>query len=186
MAELDDRNANEKNMISGIDVSRESSEGTIKAKERFRDLASAGRDRVVTKLDDVAHALYRASEQMSSESEAEISRYAKVFGERVERVSRYLKEHEPSELREVLEREARNRPLLYLGGAFAAGVVIGRLVRSHQPEVGLEQGYAKGGYDASYAHEDETTLIAHETATIRTSSPLNGTFHGTEVKNPVT
>lgn len=185
MAELDDRNANEGNTVSGIEVSRESRERTMKANERLRDLASAGRDRVVTKLDNVAQALHRTSEQMSSEPDAEISRYAKVLGERVERVSRYLKEHEPSELGEGLERGARDRPLLYLGGAFAIGVVIGRLFRSHQPEVRLEQGYAMGGYPASYGREDEAMFLANEGATIRTSSPPNGTFRGIEEKNPV-
>jgi hypothetical protein len=130
-------------------------------KEQIRDLASAGRDRVVSKLDGIVSALYHTSEQMNSDEEAEISRYAKMVGQRIEKASRYLKEREPSELTNGLERAARERPLFYLGGTFVIGLLVGRFLKSHRREV-VEESYARGGYDANYAREDELPTIANE------------------------
>ncbi len=134
----------------------------MNAKEQVRDLASAGRDRVVTKLEGIARALYRTSEQMSIEEESELSRYTKMIGQRMESASRYLKDREPGELTHGLERAARERPLLFWGGTFAIGLLMGRFLKSHRREAVLEESYARGGYDADYAREEELPTLAND------------------------
>lgn len=147
------------------------------AKEQIRSLAETGKERVVARLDHVARALRGAGDSLRDEDEEDLSTYATEIGDRVERVSRYLREHDSGDLVAGVERMARERPLLFLGGAFACGVALGRFLKSRPPEGGargrIESGYAMGGYDVERGYpEPEESVVTAPTTSV--GSPSSG------------
>lgn len=167
MVELENRNANgssnglpgtqpkagpDAERSIGRDLGREGKHQAEKAKDQIRSLAETGKDRVAEKLDHVARALRTTGESLRDEDDAELSQYADVASDSVERVARYLKEHETVDLAEGIERIARQQPLLFLGGAFVAGLAIGRFFKSQPTDAPIEEGYARGGYDVEYGY----------------------------------
>ena len=170
----------------GRDIQREGKHQAEKAKEQLRSFAEMGKERVAERLDHVARALRTTGENLrGDEDDADLSQYAEAVGDRVESVARYLKEHEAMDLAEGIERIARRQPLLFLGGAFVAGLALGRFFKSSPVEVPIEEGYARGGYDVDYGYpEAQPAVVAApvtsvgEIAQPEPYTPPSGTFGG--------
>jgi hypothetical protein len=65
-----------------------------------------------------------------------IGRYAKQAGEHLVGLADAIRESNPRDLGRKAEGFARQRPEVFLGGALVTGVLIGRFLRSHEPEGG--------------------------------------------------
>ncbi len=172
------------------------------AKDQIRSLAEVGKDRVAEKLDHVARALRGAGENLRNEEQDDLSEYTEAVGDGVERVSRYLREHEAVDLADGMERIARRQPLIFLGGAFVAGLAIGRFFKSSAPpSTPIQEGYASGGYDVQYGYpEPEESVLTAPTTPVggtpasgssiptsggsQTFTPPSGTFRGPGNNNP--
>ncbi len=114
--------------LAGAENAKES------AKHQIESVARVGKDKVVDQLDSVARVLRSTSDHLGGEENAEIfSQYAQKAGETVERASKYLREHEAVDLVGEVERVARAQPLVFFGGAFALGLVLGRFLKSGTP-----------------------------------------------------
>lgn len=101
------------------------------AKTQIRSFAETGKDRVAEQLDHVARALRSTGDGLRNEQEtAPISQYADRIGDKIEEASRYLREHQAIDLMDEVESVARRQPLLFIGGAFAVGIAIGRFFKS--------------------------------------------------------
>lgn len=122
------------------------------ARRQIRSFAETGKDRVADQLDHVARALRGAGEQLrGDEEQQQISQYTDIIGDRVEQVSRYLRDHQAIDLVDGIERVARRQPLLFLGGAFAVGLVIGRVLKSGASASGSgSSGWTEPGADTGY------------------------------------
>lgn len=173
----------------GRDLKHQAQNKAEDAKEQIRSMAEMGKDRVADKLDHVARALRGAGENLQSEDQ-DLSQYADVLGDKVEQASRFLRDHQAIDLADGIERVARRQPWLYLGGAFVAGLAIGRFLKSSAPErPALEEGYAMGGYDVQYGYaEREQSVVSPPVVTTPTTTvgstpgsfvPPSGTFRGT-------
>ena len=169
MVELENRIANGTQPTSGAGLGsssgleQQAKQQAENAKEQIRSLAELGKDRLVEQLEHIAHAVRSTGDSLrSDEQAADLSQYADTIGDSLERASRYLREHRAIDLVDGVERFARTKPALFLGGAFAVGMVLGRFFKSSPDGVRVEEGYAMGGYDVStgYPEPEESVLTS--------------------------
>jgi len=105
-------------------------------------------------LGNVAGALREAAQKLE-EGAGPLGSYAGGAADQVDKVARYLREKDLQALARDTETFARRHPEVFLGGAFLAGVLAARFLKSSsqrrepggQGELGDQPGYG-GGYTA--------------------------------------
>lgn len=115
-------------------------EGRQKARElsheagdKVRTRADDQKDRVSDGMRSIAEALRRGSEQLPQERHEFQPMLNNVAG-RVDRVSEYLDQHDVDMLTGEVRRVARDHTPLFLGGAFALGLIGARFLKSSGTE----------------------------------------------------
>jgi hypothetical protein len=124
-------------LVSGArDISSEvkhiASDVAEDAKKAAESKIGAGKDFAAEHLGAVAYALRHASQQLRSE-ESGITEYVEKAASSVDNVSHYLQTRTLSQLIGDVEGYARREPAVFLGGAFFAGLLGGRFLKSATP-----------------------------------------------------
>ena len=112
-----------------------------KAKEGARDVAteaqSAARDRIergkqdaATTLSSVATSLLQSGMQLRDEEQPMASEYVERAARQIERAANYVQNANLREVVDEVEDFARRRPALFIGSAFAAGLLAARFLKS--------------------------------------------------------
>lgn len=78
-------------------------------------------------LVDVANALRQTSKQLGGNS---VAPYVEKAADQLERASNYVRTADPREIQRGVESFARREPLLFIGGAFALGMVAARFLKA--------------------------------------------------------
>lgn len=104
-----------------------------KAGEQVRSSIDKGRTRAADTLHDVARTLMQSNEN-GSESENPAGEYLTRAGEQVQRAADYLQNADMRRLLSETESFARRQPAVFLGGAFALGVLAARFLKSTRPD----------------------------------------------------
>jgi hypothetical protein len=120
------------------------------AKDQAVQLADRTKDQTAQRLGSLATALRQAGRQLETEDAAGFGRYAGLAADQVEKASGYLEGKDLGELVRDTQTFARRHPDLFLGGAFLAGVLIARFIKSSSPETGLAP---TGSGDTRYSPE---------------------------------
>ena len=94
-------------------------------------------------------------------------RYARRGGE----LSKWLSDHEPTDVLNEVTRFARRRPFAFLGASLAVGVVVGRLTRSLAAE-------AKDEHDAQQVDTTSTPAISGSSYAASSGAPATGYDQG--------
>ncbi|MEP6572019.1 MAG: hypothetical protein ABJD11_04960 [Gemmatimonadota bacterium] len=89
-----------------------------------------GKGRVIGQMDSVARAFRETAERLQGEDQGDLARYTERLSERVEQVSGYLREKNIGALLDDLEGLAHRRPEVFLGTAFALGLLGARFLKS--------------------------------------------------------
>jgi hypothetical protein len=90
------------------------------------------RGKIMQRVQRVGDVLRGASEQIRHEDEF-VSHYLERASHSVERVAGYVGSADPQRLSADVQRFARSRPAWFIGGAFVAGLAIGRFLKSSPP-----------------------------------------------------
>lgn len=101
-----------------------------KARERTKSLIDKQRGSASETLSNVAAALHQTARQLESQQQGAVARYADRAAQSVDRLSGYLTQKDADQLINDAERLVRRRPGLFLGGAFAAGFILARFLKS--------------------------------------------------------
>ncbi len=139
--------------------------------------------RAAQQLDSVAQALRHTGQQLREQDNASFGEYADRAAEQVERVSGYLREKDPDQLISEAENLARRQPALFLGGAFALGLLGARFLKSSAQDGGSE-GSSQDATGGSGGAGIGTSASAGGTDTygvLRAPEPA----HSTVVEEPV-
>ena len=116
---------------AGSDMTRQAKEvGTNVAahtKEVLGEQLARRADQSADQLNDVANALRKTSADLEGKPAA---RYMEKAADQVDRISHYLRDANIRDVRKNVESFARREPLLYLGGAFAIGLLGARFLKS--------------------------------------------------------
>ena len=90
---------------------------------RQKDLATDG-------LGSVAHAVRQSTQQLREQRHDTIAQYVDQAADQLDRLSTRLKEKNVGELVQDAQRFARQRPALFIGSAFAIGLIGARFFKS--------------------------------------------------------
>lgn len=117
------------------------SQAQQKAGEQVRSSLDKGRTRAVDTLHDVARTLRQADEGGDNPT----GRYMSKAGDQVERVAQFLQQTDYRQMVTQTEAFARRQPALFLGGAFAIGVIAARFLKSGRSnDTDTDGGYGLG------------------------------------------
>lgn len=106
-----------------------------RGKERVRTTVDDGKLRVARTLSSVAGSLKDSSSQMQGGEAAAVGDVVGRVADQIDRAANYLERSEVEEIVSGVERFARRNPALFLGAAFAAGVLGARFLKSSRSRV---------------------------------------------------
>ena len=72
--------------------------------------------------------------QLGDEFRGPLSNLSKTAGSRLQLTADQMREHDAAQLARSLARFAKDRPLLFIGGAFVLGLGVGRLLSTGDEE----------------------------------------------------
>lgn len=103
------------------------------ARDVGRSLAESQKARAAEGLQNVAQALRQTSQTMQQKDQGAVSSYLHQAADRVEQFSGYLRNNQVGHIVDDVESFARRQPALFLGGAFALGLLAARFLKSNRP-----------------------------------------------------
>lgn len=114
------------------------------ARSALRDIASSQKHRAAEGVGGIAESLHAMARSLNEEHREVTARYADFAAERLERLAAQLREGDVDEIMSATEDFARRQPLLFLGGAAAAGFLLARFLRGVSTVEGQEQPVGTG------------------------------------------
>lgn len=115
------------------ETGREAGERAGRLAERGTDIgfqqADKGLRQAASGVETVADSIRRVSTDIQTE-QPQVAEIAQTAADRAEDLARYLRETDVRQMISSVESFARRQPLLFLGGAFVAGVAASRLIKA--------------------------------------------------------
>jgi hypothetical protein len=107
---------------------------------RVKDSAAAQlssqKDRGVDAINSVAGAVRSSTERLREQQHDTLAGYVEQAANQIESWSRRLRDRSIDELLTDVQRFARRQPAIFIGSAFAAGLVAARFLKSSPPRTG--------------------------------------------------
>lgn len=111
-----------------------------KVKERASAQLNTQKDRATEGLGTMAQAVRQSTQQLRDQHHETIAGYVEQAANQIDRISQGLKNKDVGELARDAQRLAQRRPALFIGSAFAIGLVGARFFKSSPPD---EQPYGR-------------------------------------------
>jgi hypothetical protein len=116
--------------------------------ERVADKAQSAfestKGRITHQFTAVARAIESAAQKLDQEQQSGLSKRVQPYVQKAENASRYLQDKSPRDMKDDLDRFARERPAWFLGGAFVAGLIGARFLKSSERTMGGSSGMRSG------------------------------------------
>jgi ElaB/YqjD/DUF883 family membrane-anchored ribosome-binding protein len=112
------------------DVKRAAGDVAGRARDTAEKQLEGGKDRVGQTLGQLAEALRKTASHLRSGDKTGLTEYVARAADRVESASDYFEERTLGQVVADIEQFARREPAVFLGGAFGAGLLAGRFLRS--------------------------------------------------------
>src|SRR3954464_374505 len=121
--------------------------------DRVRDKAAAQlssqKDRATDGLGSVAQAVRQSTQQLRDQKHDTIAGYVEQAADQIEKFSQRLRDKDVGELLDDAQRLGRRRPAVFIGSAFALGVIGARFLKSSSDDdrdVYRGEGSSAGSY----------------------------------------
>jgi hypothetical protein len=111
-------------------------------RDKVASAADAQKNRAADGLGSIADVARRTSDELRGESEM-LASWVNVASDQLRLMADRLRDRRPGELADDLTRFARERPAMFLGGAFLLGLGVARLLKSSAPPA-WDQGDGNG------------------------------------------
>jgi hypothetical protein len=139
------------------------------ASQKAGEVVDQARTQVMTKLDDqkeratgnlesVSQALRQTGQQLRDQDQGPFGQFAEGAADMVYRFSGYLNQRDIHQIVGEVESFARRQPALFLGGAFALGLIAARFLKSSG------EGNGSMGYATAYQGSDRWAAQPYATA----------------------
>ncbi len=115
---------------------QKASEYAEQGREKAKGQIATQKERASGELQGIAQALQQTGSQLREQDQDSVGQYAEQAAEQVERLSNYLSEKDSEQLISEVEDFARNRPAVFLGGAFILGAAAARFLKSSAGQTG--------------------------------------------------
>jgi hypothetical protein len=119
-------------------VEHKAQQATDRAADKAQQSVQNTQSRIAEQLSAVAHAIDSAANRLEQDQQQGLSRRVKRYVQKVEDVSRQVREKSPRELKDDADRLARQKPAWFLGGAFLLGLLSARFLKSSDSEGSVE------------------------------------------------
>ena len=137
----------------GMQSPPESREGLLEhAKEALTSGIKTRKEKTVGEIESVAVALHEKAQQIQQQRGPGSRSMVEQAAQQIDRVANYLKDADPEDLLREVDRFARREPVLLLGGAFVAGLLVSRFIKAtghryehHEDLPPLDPTYGGGG-----------------------------------------
>jgi hypothetical protein len=130
---------------SSIGASQEGSGGIVnRVKESANTQLTTQKDRGTDALDRVAEAVRSSTQKLRDDRHEIIASYVDKAADQIENWSRRLREKDVGELMSDMQRFARRQPGVFVGSAFALGLVGARFLKSSRQHDGSDYGSESG------------------------------------------
>jgi ElaB/YqjD/DUF883 family membrane-anchored ribosome-binding protein len=146
------------------DLGKEAQEQVVNLTQQVRqqatDQLTSQKERAVDTLETVALLLHQAGEHAQQQDKALLANYVDKAAQQVSTLSESLAQQDVTQIVQTTKDFARREPMLFVGGALAAGFLGARFLRSSvpQPEE-TSQELAPTGYDQLAVVEDTATEL---------------------------
>jgi hypothetical protein len=104
-----------------------------RVKETATSQLTAQKDKATDGLGSVAQAVRQTTQSLRDQQHDTVAQYVDRAADQIERLSQGLKNKDVTELLDDAQRLARQQPALFIGGAFALGLVGARFLKSSSP-----------------------------------------------------
>ena len=138
-----------------------------KLREQAKSRLSSQKDRALDGVGGVTEAIRQTTQSLRDRQHDTVARYVERATEQVDRITQRLKEKDVVELLEDAQQLARRQPALFVGAAFALGLLGARFLKSSPSD---------------RRHEFESARSARETGTWRGSAPATGYASSTSTR----
>lgn len=115
-----------------------------RAGEEVTTRLESGKGRAAEGIGSLAQALRQTSQQLRDQNQTGVTQYLDMAADQVEQFSGYLQSRDVGQIIDQVEDIARRQPALFLGAAFALGVVGARFLKSSSPRGAGASGYRPG------------------------------------------
>jgi hypothetical protein len=130
---------------------RSSGAGGGRLAGRIRDTATkqltTQKDRATEGIGNVVQAVRHSTQQLRDEQHDTAARFIEQAADQIERFSNQLKQKDVGELLDDAQRLARRQPALFIGSAFAVGLLGARFLKSSSERQQQDAGRANFSYD---------------------------------------
>lgn len=117
------------------------------ARDRAASSLGETKGRVAEQIGAVAHAFRQAGDQLRGQQQGQrIAGLTDAMAQQAEQAADYLRRADAAVLRHDVERLTRSQPALVLGGAFVAGLIGARFLKSSERRR-HEDRYGQGGFE---------------------------------------
>ena len=100
------------------------------AQTQVRSMAAERKGQAASQLSGIAEAFRNSSQALHDQDQDAVARYTEQAADKLEYLAHYIQERNVDELLGDTERFARQQPELFLGGAFALGLLAARFFKS--------------------------------------------------------
>lgn len=111
---------------------------------------NAQKDKATDGLGSVAQAVRQTTQNLRDQQHDTVAQYVERAADQIERLSERLKNKDITEVLDDAQRLARQQPALFIGGAFALGLVGARFLKSSSPARADLTMYDRGSSGGSY------------------------------------
>jgi hypothetical protein len=145
-------------------------------RERANAQLAAQKDRATEGLGTVAQAVRQSTQQLRDQNHESVANYIDKAADQLERFSSRLKEKDINELIDDAQQFARRQPAIFIGSAFALGLLGARFLKSSSEDARR----GSGGYQPRTAGQYGSvggygTSGSFRSASDRTSAPYGPT-----------
>ncbi|HYC49898.1 MAG TPA: hypothetical protein VEB19_02195 [Gemmatimonadaceae bacterium] len=132
-----DSGLNDAQSAAGVkDKAARSAQGLVdRAESEARSRLNAGKKDAALTLSSVASTLLSSSSQLKDEQQNVAGEYVEKAAEQIDRLAQYIQNADPGQVADEVQRFARRRPAVFIGAAFAIGVIGARFLKSSRRSV---------------------------------------------------
>jgi ElaB/YqjD/DUF883 family membrane-anchored ribosome-binding protein len=115
-------------------------------------------------LSTLASTLHQSGSQLKNEQKTMAADYLERAAGGIEKAAEYLQNTDAGEVVDTIERFARRRPELFIGSAFAVGLIAARFLKSSGRSTALVP--VQAGSSAGMADREVPTAVSYERPTV--------------------
>ena len=163
-----------------------SSESIVgRVRDRATEQLNTQKNKATEGLGSVAHAVRDTTQRLRDENHDTVARFVEQAADQIERFSSGLKNKDVGELVNDAQRLARRQPALFVGGAFAVGLLSARFLKSSSPRdnddsrYGYDRQYGATDYRTSTGYTGSTNAYGNRVPTSAGAAPTSSTSTGT-------